>query len=104
MCIRDRGRLLAPAGKPPQIAAELSGVDLAQALAIARRKVPGLDAIESAQGRLSAKIDASLERAWRLQLDLVQSNAAVKLAQVPWELAAHGAKVALTSERVSVTD
>ena len=99
-----KGRLLAPAGKPPQLAAELSGVDLAQALAIARRKVPGLDAIESAQGRLSAKLDASLERAWRLQLEIVQSNAAVKLAQLPWELSAHSAKVALTGERVNVTD
>src|SRR6478736_7759953 len=95
-----KGKLIAPAGKPPQLAAELSGVDLARALAIARRKVPGLDVIESAQGRFSAKIDASLESAWRLQLDIVQSNAAVKLTQVPWDLAAHGAKVALTGERV----
>ena len=99
-----KGRLLAPAGKPPELAAELSGVDLAQALAIARRKVPGLDAIESAQGRLSAKVDASLASAWQLRLDIVQSNAAVKLAQLPWELSAHGAKLALTGERVNVTD
>src|SRR6476646_2379127 len=99
-----KGKLIAPAGKPPQLAAELSGVDLARALAIARRKVPGRDVIESAQGRFSAKIDASLESAWRLQLDIVQSNAAVKLTQVPWDLAAHGAKVALTGERVNMTD
>ena len=39
-----------PAGKPPLLAAELSGVDLAQVLAIARRKVDGLDVIESARG------------------------------------------------------
>jgi uncharacterized protein involved in outer membrane biogenesis len=99
-----RGKLLAPAGKAPQLAAELSGVDLAQALAIARRKVAGLDVIESGQGRLSAKIDASLESAWRLQLDIVQSNAAVKLAQLPWNLSVHSAKVVLTGERVHVTD
>jgi uncharacterized protein involved in outer membrane biogenesis len=99
-----KGRLVAPAGRPPQLVAELTGVDLAQALAIARRKVGGLDAIESAQGRLSAKVDASLERAWRLQLDIVQSTAAVKLAQLPWEVSAQSAKVALTAERVNVTD
>ena len=99
-----KGRLLAPAGKPPQLAAELSGVDLAQALAVARRKVPALEAIQSAQGRLSAKIDASLERAWRLQLDIVQSSAAVKLSELPFELSARSAKVALTGERVRVTD
>ncbi len=99
-----KGRLVAPAGKPPQLSGELSGVDLAQALALARRKVARLDAIESAHGRLSAKIDASLERAWGLHLDIVQSNAAVKLAQLPWELSAHSAKVALTSERVNVAD
>jgi uncharacterized protein involved in outer membrane biogenesis len=99
-----KGKLLAPAGKPPLLAAELSGVDLAQVLAIARRKVDGLDVIESAQGRLSAKVGASFEPAWLLQLDILQSNAAVKLAQLPWELSAHGAKVALTGERVHVTD
>ena len=99
-----KGRLLAAAGKPPQLVAELADVDLAQALAIARRKIAGLDAIESAQGRLSAKIDASLERAWRMHLDIVQSNAAVKVAQLPWELSAHSARLALSGERVNVTD
>src|SRR6185436_4982660 len=63
-----------------------------------------LDAIDSAQGRLSAKVEAFLEPAWRLHVDIVQSNAAVKLAQLPWELSPHSAKVALTSERVKVTD
>jgi hypothetical protein len=99
-----KGRLIAPAGKPPQLAAELSGVDLAQVLAIARRKVAGLDAIESAQGRLSAKIEASLGRAWSARLEIVQSNAAVKLAQLPWELSAHSAKVAVSGERVNVAE
>src|SRR5262249_15318495 len=99
-----KGRLVAPAGKPAQLAAELSGVELAQALAIVRRKVAGLDAIESAQGRLSAKLEASLEAAWGLHLHILQSNGAVKLAQLPWELSAQSAKVAITGERVAVTD
>ena len=53
--------LVALAGKAPELSAELTGIDLAQALAIARRKVPGLEAIESAQGRLSAKADVTLD-------------------------------------------
>jgi hypothetical protein len=99
-----KGKLVAPVGKPAQLVAELSGVELAQALALARRKMTGLDAIESARGRLSAKIDASLERDWGLRVDIVQSSAAVKLAQLPWELAAQGAKIALSGERLNVTD
>ena len=99
-----KGKLLAPAGKPPLLAAELSGVDLAQVLAIARRKVDGLDVIESAQGGLSAKVGASFEPAWLLQLDILQSNAAVKLDAAAVGLSAQSAKVALTGERVHVTD
>jgi hypothetical protein len=99
-----KGKLLAPAGKPLEVSAELAGVELAQALAIARRKVAGLDDIESAEGRLSAKADVSLAPAWVLRLDIVKSDAAVKLAQLPWKLSAHAAKAAITEERVRVTD
>ena len=99
-----KGRVLAPAGKPPQLSAELSGVNLAQALAVARLKVAGLDAIESAQGRITAKADVSLDRSWLLRLDIVKSDAAVKLVQLPWKLSAHGAKAEITEERVRVTD
>jgi hypothetical protein len=99
-----KGRLLAPAGKPPELSAELTGVDLAQALAIARRKVAGLDAIESAQGRVTAKADASLDSSWLLKVEILKSDAAVKLAEVPWPLSAQRAKVAISEERVHVTE
>ena len=92
------GSLRVPAGKPPELSAELTGVDLAQALAIARRKVAGLDAIESAQGRLSAN-ELALEPSWRLNVELIKSDAAAKLAALPWPLSAHRAKVAITEER-----
>jgi len=98
-----KGKLVAPAGKAPELSAELTGIDLAQALAIARRKVPGLEAIESAQGRLSAKADVTLDPSWLLHVEIVKSDAAVKLAQLPWQLSAHSGKAAITGERVRVT-
>ena len=98
-----KGKLVAPAGKAPELSAELTGIDLAQALAIARRKVPGLEAIESAQGRVTAKADASLDPSWLLNVEILKSDAAVKLAELPWPLSAHGGKAAITGERVRVT-
>jgi hypothetical protein len=97
------GKLLLPASKPPAISAQLDGVDLAHAFAIARRKVGGLEAIESAQGRVTVKANASLEPSWFLNVEIQKSDAAVKLAELPWPLSAHGAKAAITRERVHVT-
>jgi hypothetical protein len=99
-----KGRLLLPAGKPPQLAAELTGVDVAQGIALARRKGAPLDVLESAEGKVSAKATATLGPPWLLSLDLIKSDAAVKLAQLPWKLSVHAAKVALSRERVLVTE
>ena len=97
-----KGKLVLPAGKPPELAARLDGVDLAQALALARRKLPGLDAIESSEGKISADVNASLGPSWRGQIDVTRSDAAVKLAQLPWKLSAHAARVTVTPEQVHV--
>ena len=97
-----KGKLVLPAGKPPELAARLDAVDLAQALALARLKVPGLDAIESAEGKLSADASASLGPSWRAQIDITRSDAAVKLAQLPWKLSAHAGQITVSDEHVHV--
>ena len=97
-----KGKLVLPAGKPPELSAHLGAIDLAQALALARRKVPGLDAIESAEGKVSGTVSASLGPSWRAQIDVAKSDAAVKLAQLPWKLSAHAARVTVTPEQVHV--
>jgi hypothetical protein len=99
-----KGRLLLTAGKPPQLAAELTGVDVAQGIALARRKGAPLDVLESAEGKVSAKATATLGPPWLLSLEIVKSDAAVRLAQLPWKLSLHAAKVALSRERVLVTE
>ena len=68
----------------------------------ARRKLPGLDAVESAEGKLAAKVSASLGPPWRAQVALVKSHATVKLAQLPWKVSVHEARLALTPEHVRV--
>jgi hypothetical protein len=95
-----KGRFMAPAGKPPELSADVAGLDLAQALAIARPKVAGLHAIESAQGRVAAKVGFSLDPSWALSVDVVKSDAAVKLAELPWPLALHGGKAAITADQL----
>jgi hypothetical protein len=95
-----RGKLLLPAG---QLVAQLDAVDVAQALAIARRKVPNLDAIESAEGRLSASVDAHIGPPWQARIHLVKSDAAVKLAALPWKVAAQAARVTITEKHVHVS-
>jgi hypothetical protein len=98
-----KGKLVAPAGKAPELSAELIGIDLAQALVLARRKVGGLDAIESAQGRVTAKVDAALDSSWLLNVEILKSDAGLKLAELPSPLSAHG-KATITAERVRATD
>jgi hypothetical protein len=96
-----KGRVHLPAGKPPQLAAELGNVELAQALSLARLKGVPLDVIESAEGRISLKIDASLDRA---SIDVLRSDAAVKLAALPWKLSAHAAHVTVTEKQLRVAN
>ena len=94
-----RGKARLPAN---ELEADVSGVDLAQALAIARRKVPGLGAVESAEGKVAAKLSASLGPPWRAQVALAKSDAAVKVAQLPWKLSVHEARIALAPDQVRV--
>ena len=97
-----KGTLLLIAGKPPELAAEVTGVDLAQALAVARRKVEDLDAIESAEGKVSLRARARLEPAWQAELQITQSNAALKLAQLPWKLSLHAGGATITPQQVLI--
>lgn len=97
-----RGKVLLPAGKPAQISAQMDAVDVAQAIALARRKGTDLDVIESAEGRLSVKADLDAGPPWHLQLDVVKSDAGVKLAALPWKLSVHAARLSVTPERLRV--
>ena len=94
-----KGKLLLPAN---QLVAQLDGVDVAQALDLARRKVPNLEAIESAEGRLSANAEVSLGPPWQARADLTKSNAAVKLAALPWKISAQAARVTVTEKQVHI--
>jgi hypothetical protein len=98
-----RGTLTLPAGKPPELAAEIAGVDLARGLAIARLKGVPLEFIETAEGKVSVAASASLGAQWQARLRFARSDAAVKLVQLPWKLAPRAAEVALSPQRVSVT-
>jgi uncharacterized protein involved in outer membrane biogenesis len=97
-----KGKLLLPAGKTPELSARVDVADLAKALALARLKVAGLDAIESAEGRLSADVAVSLAAQWQAKIEITKSDAAVKLAQLPWKLSAHSGHVTVTPEQVHV--
>jgi hypothetical protein len=95
-------KLRIPAAGAPHATAEISGADLAQALAIARRKLPGLDAIEAAEGRLSAKVELVLQERWHAGVQIVRSDAALKLAALPWKLSVHAGHAAITGREVRV--
>lgn len=99
-----KGKALLPAGKPAQISAHMDAVDVAQAIALARRKGTDLDVIESAGGRLAVKADLDAGPPWHLQLDVVKSDASVKLAALPWKLSLHAARLSVTPERLRVAD
>ncbi len=94
-----KGRLVIPANR---LDASVEAVDLPQALAIARRKMPDLDAIESAEGRVSAKAHVELGPPWHLRLQVVKSDASVKLAALPWKVSAQAAHVTVTEKHVQV--
>ena len=95
-----KGKLVLPAN---QLVAQLDNVDLTQVLDIARRKVPNLDAIEAAEGRLSAGAEVQIGPSWQARVDLIGSKAAVKLAALPWKVSAQSARVLITGKHVHVT-
>ena len=98
-----KGKVQLPAGKPPHIAAQVTSIDMAQALGLARRKVGGLDVIESAEGLLSAHATFTLAEPWHAQVAITRSSAALKLAPLPWRISADAAHVTLTERQVRVT-
>ncbi|HEY1290071.1 MAG TPA: AsmA-like C-terminal region-containing protein [Burkholderiales bacterium] len=99
---KSKGRLVLPAGKPPELAAQLEAPDLAQALALGKAKVSGLDVIESAAGGFSADAVVTLAPNWEARIELLKSDAAIKLTQLPWAISPRAAQLALTSEEVRV--
>ena len=98
-----KGTLIVPGNQPPQLAAELSDVDLPRALAIARTHGLALEVLEALEGKLSLAANASLAQPWRLQLEVLKSDAAVKLAPLPWKLEPRKAQVTVSPDRVIVT-
>ena len=98
-----RGKLLLPTATQPDLAAELTGIDVAQALALARAKGVPVDAIEAAEGKVSLAATVDLDERWRLDLNIVKSDAAIKLAQLPWKLSPRAAQVSISKERVTVS-
>lgn len=95
-------KLRLPATGAPHATAEISAADLAQALAIARRKLSGLDAIESAEGHVSARVELVLQDRWQAGVQVVKSDAAIKLAALPWKLSVHAGHAAVTENEVRV--
>ncbi|HEX5768518.1 MAG TPA: AsmA family protein, partial [Burkholderiales bacterium] len=98
-----KGKLLAAAGKPLELAADLGGMDMPQALALARAKHLPLDLMESAEGKISLAATAVVQEPWRADVSLVKSDAAIKLAALPWKISPRAARVAVTRERVTVS-
>ena len=93
-CRRRRAGCCFPPASRRSSRPSSTGVDLAQALALARRKGAPLDAIESAEGK--AVGEGARRRSARrgcCTVEIVKSDAAVKLAQLPWKLSAHAAQV-----------
>ncbi|HEV7478351.1 MAG TPA: AsmA-like C-terminal region-containing protein [Burkholderiales bacterium] len=98
-----KAKLSLPAGgKPAEVDARLSRIDLVQAVAFARRNVSGLEVIESVEGRLSANVRLSLGEPWRASVDVFESDASARLAGLPWKLSAHAAQIAASEKQVDV--
>ena len=63
-----KGRLLLPAGKPPDLAAELSGIDVAQALALARAKALPSTSSNLLKGKFPSRPRWASGERWRVDL------------------------------------
>lgn len=98
-----KGKLLLPAAKPPHIAAELAGIDVSRALTLLRAKGVAIDVIESAEGKLTLAAGASLREPWQADLSIVKSDAAIKLAQLPWKISPRAAQVSASQKRMTVS-
>jgi hypothetical protein len=83
---------------------ELSAVDLPRVLHIVARKLPGkLAVIESSEGRVSVRAELDFSSSFHLQAQVTRSDAAVKLALLPWKISASDARVTVTPKEVHVT-
>jgi len=101
---RSKGKLVVPAGKPPELAAQLEAPDLAQALMLGKGKVAALETIESASGGFSANAVVSLASNWEAKVEVLKSDAAFKLAALPWKLSPKGARLIITPEQIRVAE
>lgn len=97
-----RGKLLLVSAQRPDLAAEFTGIDVAQALALARAKGVPVDVIEAAEGKVSLAATVGLDERWRLDLNIVKSDAAIKLAQLPWKLSPRAARIGVSRERLTL--
>jgi hypothetical protein len=97
-----KAKLRLPAGGVPELTARLTGIDLAAAAAIARRRLAALDAVESIGGRLTADVSASLGEPWQAQGELAASGASLKLAALPWKLSPQAARIHVTPTELRV--
>ena len=91
-----------PATGGLQLSAQLRGVKVAPALAIARHWAPAIDVIESSQGQVAARVEASLGEAWRVDAQIEKSDAAVKLAQLPWKIAPSAGRVSVSAKSLEI--
>lgn len=91
-----------PAAGGLQVNAQLAGLRVAPALAVARRWTQAIDVIEASEGRVNGSVDVSLGEAWRVDVRIEKSDAAVKLAQLPWKIAPSQARVSVDRKAVHV--
>ena len=95
-------KLRLPAAGALQASADVSGIDLPRALAIARPRLNGLQPVVSLDGRLSAKVDLVLGDDWRVRAHVVKSSAVLKLAQLPWKISATAGQVSVSAKALEV--
>jgi hypothetical protein len=95
-------KLRLPAAGVLQASADVSGIDLPRALAIARPRLDGLQPVVSLDGRLSAKVDLVLGDDWQVRVHVVKSDAMLKLAQLPWKISATAGQVSVSAKALEV--
>jgi hypothetical protein len=91
-----------PVKGAPRASAELAGVDAAPVMALVRSKVPGLDFIESLDGRFSANVEVELAEEWGVQVHVVRSDASLKLVWLPWKISPAQGRISVTPKAVHV--